>query len=275
METVSEEMRDNAARLIRIQKDLKEALKEYPRESTGIKLIANKMDVSERTLRRIMKGTHTPNHGTILKIYRDLLGASTAQETILKAPKIFGDLVKREYDNYSLANKEAKFTAEIDHLLLSDSVFRSIYIETGTGTVTREKIGYMHGEVGLKVLDSMLAMDVICEISENVYSSSKNRANLHNETMQSLAMFLLQNHYNSEKSDVRGQNGISVYFEGLTPEAYNEILKIDWEAKDKKLKILKDPKSAGSIKAWSITVTDTLSKELIDHSANVAKEDLQ
>lgn len=271
---VPSQKQESSARLYQVQKDLKIALKEFPRESTGIKVLADKMGVHTRTLKRILKGTHTPSYQTILKIYRYFLGSKSDRETILKAPHLLGEYLLNEKENFSLANEDADFSTEIDILLNTDSVFRSIYIETATGNVTKERIGYMHGQMGIKVLEYMKDLGVIEEFEEGIFKSSTNRASLQTETLYSLSNFLISNHFYTEKAALAGENGLTVFTEGLNKDAYNELLKIDWEAKQKKIQVLKNPKNKGEIKAWSVTITDTLSPELI-YKEDTEEEGLQ
>jgi len=252
-----------ASRLLIVQTDLMTALEEFPRESTGIKILAQKMSLSDKTLKRIVKGTHTPSYQTILKIYRYLLGTKNDRETVLSMPHSLSTLMKVEHDNMSLLDEEISFTDEIDSLLKNDSIFRAIYVETAAGKIHKNKIGYDFGQHGLKVLEKMVQLNIVKEIESDFYTTSVNRGSLSPETAYELSKYLLDNKFSSEKSGLRGENFYSLYFESVNSDTYNEILKIDWESMQKKKALLSNKDNIGNIKLWTINYTDTLSGELI------------
>lgn len=127
------------------------------------KRLAEKMSLSAKTLSRIIKGTHSPSYQTILKMYRYLKGTLNDRETVMKMPPVLAECVKLENENFSLTNQDTDFSVDISFYLKSDSVFRSIYIETATGSLSKEKVGYEHGASGLKTLEYMVDLGVIEE----------------------------------------------------------------------------------------------------------------
>jgi hypothetical protein len=220
------------------------------------------MILSERTLKRILKGTHSPTYHTILKVYRYLIGTNNDRETVVKMPNLLSENVLKDAENFSIANQEAQFFSEIGFFLKADSVFRSIYIETACGELHRDKVGFEHGNHGLKTLDNMLKMEVIKEIQPSVYSASRKRGIIDGECAHQISRFLLDYKFNPEKSNSSGENFYQVVFDGVDKETYNDLLKIDWEAKEKRLEILKNAKK-GDVKFWTISYTDTLSSSFI------------
>lgn len=255
---------DQSARMLRIQKDIRNAISEYPRESTGIKIMAEKVGLNEKTLKRILKGTHSPTIKTVIKIYRYLTGTLNDKDTVMAMPKVFENFVSSQHDNFILSkDQNVTFSKDIDSLIENDSIFRFIYIETATGNLTKSLVGYEYGKGGLRVLEKMLEKNVIKEIEPELYTSSTNRGTLPIETSFELGRFLIENKFNTEKCRLMGENICSVYFEGVTREAYNELLVVDWEAAQRKKEILKDKRNNGDIKYWSAQYTDTLSKNLI------------
>ena len=259
---VSQETMDSSARLFRVQADLNEALENFPNQSIGLKKLSNAMMLSERTLKRILKGSHSPTYQTILKVYRYLTATNNDRETILKMPELLAKCVNQTNENFAVGKNTANFSAEIDFYLKSDSVFRSIYAESATGNLHRDKVGFEHGQHGLKTLDYMLKLDVIQEIEPNIYTSSSNRASLDNESLHHLARFFLDNKFSTEKCNLSGENFFQVVFDGIDTETYNELLKIDWRAKNERIEILKNAKP-GNVKFWTISFTDTLSESCI------------
>jgi hypothetical protein len=272
--TSNNELMEQSSRIMRIQKDLRNAINEYPRESTGIKIISSKIEISEKTIKRILKGSHAPSYKTVLKIYRYFTGALNDRDTVLAMPKVLANFVSSKHDNFNLSDDSTNFSYDIDLLIENDSIFRFIYIESATGPIHRDKIGFEYGQGGLRVATKMLELNVIREISPNVYISSTNRASLKTESIYELSKFLIEQKFNTEKCKLLGENSCSLYFEGVTKEVYNELLIIDWEAKEKKKALLAKKENTGEVKYWSATFTDTLSQELI-YQDDIEKEVLQ
>lgn len=261
-ENISQEKMNRSARLSKVQSDLLIALKEFPSEHIGVKSLATKMLLSQKTLTRILKGSHSPTYQTILKIYRYLTATSNDRETVMKMPELLAQCVISTNENFSLANESVNFLPEISFYLKSDSVFRSIYIETAAGKIHKDKVGFEHGTHGLKVLSYMKEMNVIQEVEPDIFTGSTNRASLDTESLHQISRFLLDNRFSPDKCNLEGENSFQVLFDGIDVDTYNEILKIDWEAKQKKLNLVKNAKK-GDIKFWSISYTDTLSENCI------------
>ncbi len=259
-----ESSQENAARLTIVQKDLLEALKEFPRESTGVKILSEKMGLHARTLKRIIKGSHSPSYQSILKIYRYLLGTKNDRETILALPKGLSQYLKLEHDNFSFLEEEnINFSQYVDDLIRNDSVFRSIYVGTATGTIHKDKVGYEHGQHGLRVLEKMVKLNVVKETEPDIFTTSTERGCLTPETLYELARFLLENRFSLDKSGLRGENHFDVYFEGLTKEAYNEALRIRWNSMNQMKALLSNKDNKGNIPFWTISFTDTLNGQLL------------
>jgi len=252
-----------SARLVRVQSDLKTALQEFPRESSGINILSDKIGIHSKTIKRILQGSHSPSYKTVLKIYRYLTGSMNDRDTVMAMPQILSDFIANNNENFKLSKGETNFSVEVDYLLENDSIFRYIYLETASGTIHKSKVGYECGQLGLKVLQKMVDLDVIIEVQPEVYASSKNRASLRTETIHDLGKFLIDNKFNTEKCKTLGENFCSLYIDGVSKEAYNELLTVDWEAKERKKNILMNQKNKGSIKYWSVIFTDTLSTSYI------------
>ena len=254
--------RDAAARLNLVQAELKKEIDKYPSVTTGLKRLSEKMNLSERTIRRIVKGTHVPNYQTLIKIYRYLSGALNDRDTVKAMPPTIREAILRDCENFSIADPKKDFNPEIDFYIANDSIFRGIYLETGTGTIHRDRVNFLYGTEGIKVLDKMVKLDVVKEVESDIYASSKNRAQLDIRSIVELGKYLVESKLNPEKLDVNGENFCQLLFEGIDLETYNRLLTLEWETKSKRLDILKNA-SPGTVKYWSFTATDTLSSSYL------------
>ena len=259
---------ESAARMVAIQKDLLKELKKYPSESTGLKILAANMNLSPKTLIRILKGENSPSYKTILKIYRCLLGTFSDQETILAMPKILATYVQRKHENFAVSGTKTNYSVKVDELLQNDSIFRFIYIETATGGIHKEKVGYEYGKGGLRVLEKMAEDLIVVEKSDNFFVPGPNRASLEIPSIYQLGKFLIESKFNPEKCNLRGENLIAAGFSGLNEVAYNNALTSLYKAKMEIEEIMKDPKNKGSIKAWFSCFMDTMSNDYIYDTKN-------
>jgi len=257
-EAISKNDNGKSAKLLQVQSDITQYLNDYPGKNKGLNWLANKMQLSEKTLKRIMKGPHNPTYQTLLKIYKCLLATAHDRETVLKMPALLAMSVSKNCESFVLADSEANFYSEINHYIQHDTAFRSIYIETATGQLSREKVGFEHGDHGFKTLETMTKMKVIIEVSPGRFKSSTHRAALDTTTLQHIAKYLLEYKFNPEKCHFSGENFFQLAFEGIDLTSYNEILAIDLRAKNEKLEILKKARR-GEVKCWTLSFTDTLS----------------
>lgn len=253
---------DNMARLNAVRDALLNKLEEYPSKKIGFKLISEGSGISERTLRRIAAATHNISFQTVFKLYRYLFGLLNDKDTFDKLPDVMKDIIMKEYANFSLNNDEARWLPIIDEYLLTDSVFRGIYIETACGSVHKEKIAFEYGQQGIRILEKMVNLNVIKEIEPSLYTASTDRATLQPKVLKHISQTLIETYFSPEKLDVSGESFAQVLMEGVDVDTYNELLKLDYETKNKRLKIIQDG-NAGNIKYWMINIVDTLSKEFI------------
>ena len=256
------EAKEDSARLAFIQRDINKEFDKYPSITSAYKALSIRMQISERTIRRIKQGTHTPSFQTLIKIYRYILGTKNDRETVVNMPTILKNNVLKESENFSISNPEVNFLPEVDFFIKNDSVLRGIYLETAAGTVHRSKIGYEYGQHGLSVLDKMLKMDIIKEVKPDIYTASNNRAQLDTGSVTELSKHLVEHKFHEEKLALSGENFCQFLIEGIDQESYNDMLIFEWETKNKRLELLKKAKK-GSVKYWMACFTDTLSKQLI------------
>lgn len=252
----------NMARLMEAKDLLIKKLDEYPSRKIGFKMISKGSDISERTLRRIIAGTHTISFQTVFKLYKYLFALLNDKDTFDKMPKAMQDFIIKDYANFSLSNDNAKWLPVIDDYLITDSIFRGIYIETACGQTSKEKIAFEYGQQGIRILEKMCNLNVIKELEPNIYVSSTDRAALRPKVLKHLSQTLIESYFHEDKLDLEGENFSQILMEGVDKETYNNLLKFDYEAKNERIKIIKNGKK-GNIKYWMVNIIDTLSKELI------------
>jgi hypothetical protein len=160
-------------------------------------------------------------------------------------------------------------TKKIDNEILSNSIFRSIYIQTmcKSSRVHKQKISYEFGKMGESELVRMIELGVIVESDPDIISTGPNRSSMSDNIFTLIGKDLCETHFYKEKLQVRGENMAFLVAKSVDPETYNELLKVEWKAKEEKLEILKRAKK-GNIPFWNYSIIDQMSPNLIYETQN-------
>lgn len=248
-----------------VANDLGTKLKEYSSDSEGLNQLSTVMDISKRTLQRVLKSETKPTFHTLYKIYRFLLNTENETELLQKMPNAVKAEVLRCNPNLSLYPlNEFNFLESIEEKIISDYCFRYIYVQTTSTTVHKESIIYKFGEHGLNVLNEMESTGVIKLISTTEYAHGSNRTRLSGKSLKLVNSDLLQSFFSENKCSTPGENYITFLSHALNEEGYNEWLKVDFEAYKKKMAIATNSMFQGKIPAWNITATDTFSAKMLE-----------
>jgi len=236
--------------------DLKVKLQEYRSERIGLRLIAERIGINEKTLRRLIKKENRPTYNTLLKIYRFLLSTTDDSVVVELAPKLVSDEIKKLHPNdFSVAVKQGQ---DVEALIANDPCFAEIYVLAGCGVITKDLIQFRMGEMGIQTLDRMLKLKVLKRVTETAFILGENQASLSPETLSILGMNLVKRYFKNQNCDDSGQNFIGFYAEGIDDATYEEWLKIDEEAFKKKVQLTKKMKALGTRAAMTFMVTEQM-----------------
>lgn len=246
-----------------VANDLGTKLKEYSSDSEGLNQLSTVMDISKRTLQRVLKSETKPTFHTLYKIYRFLLNTENETELLQKMPNAVKAEVLRCNPSLILNKDTFNYLPSIEDRIISDFCFRYIYSQTMSTTIHKETISYKFGEHGSNVLNEMLECGIIDLFSVGEYKSGTNRARLTGKSLKLIASDLIGSFFSEGKCSTLGENYITNLSSSLNLNGYNEWLKIDFESYKKKMIVANDPKFKGKIPSWNITVTDTLSDKYL------------
>jgi transcriptional regulator with XRE-family HTH domain len=236
--------------------DLKVKLEEFRSEKIGLRLIAGKMGINEKTLRRLLRQENRPTYSTLLKIYRVLLDTNNDSLVAELAPEVVRTEILKS--NPSNLSRSISHNQDIEAEIKNDRCFAEIYILAGCGLITTELIQFRLGQMGVQTLQRMLKLNVLSRVSENTFMLGENQASLSPDTLANLGRDLIQRYFKSQNCDESGQNFIGFYAEGLDDETYEQWLKIDEEAFQKKVNLTKKMHSLGTKSAMTFMVTEQL-----------------
>lgn len=241
-----------------VSTDLRNYLSQYKDIKKGIRISSLKMGVHAKTIRRLLEKENTPTYLTLYKVYREVLDVQNDSILLQMVPEVVKqELVK---DNPKDVLGDIQFKTEVEEEILADRVFMDIYFLACCGPLTRELIQFKFGEYGLSTVSKMLKSNVLAVDDGGRFIQGSNQANLSPTTIKRVGLFLVDKYFSPESCEERGKNFCGVYVEGLTPEGYNEWLKVDYDSYYKKVELSKKYKDPNGIKAFTYMATDTMTE---------------
>lgn len=242
--------------LKQIRLDLRSSLNTFNDPKKGIRIIANKTGIHEKTLKRILTEERRPTYLTVFRFYRFKLTARNDQEVMTNSPTIIAKYL--EQCNPQTIDEKVTFTSEIDRELKTNSVFGEIYLLLGCGVVTLDEVQDRFGHYGVSILKKMEKLKMAKEMRTGIYELGTNICPLSSESVLFLGNHLSFNYASSDRGDMAGSNFHGLYVEGLSFEGLQQWLKIDQDAFKKKTDLLKDKRNLGNLKTFTYMVTDQM-----------------
>lgn len=236
--------------------DLQKKLDEFNDPKKGIKVMAMLMGIHEKTLKRLIDCENRPGHQTVFKIYRVLLNSQNDTQLLESVPNPVKEFLIKAHPR--TLESQVRYNINVEAELKKDPVFCEIYFLAAAGGITKEFVSFNYGKYGERVFEKMVEQDVLAPFDKNRFCLGTNQASLTVETLALVGNHLTERYFKAENTDELGSNYISFHTHGLNEEAYNEWLKIDKEAFQKKCKISEESSNWGDIKAFTYNVTDTL-----------------
>lgn len=239
--------------------DLKNYMDQFSDPKKGLRLASIKIGIHKKTLKRLIDQENTPTYLTLYKIYREVFNIKNDSILLQTVPEV----VKKELikENPKDVLKNIQFNVEVENEIISDPVFMDIYFLSNAGILTREFIQFKFGEYGMNIVSKMLKGNILELDRHGVYKQGSNQANLSPLTIKRSALYIINKYFTPSNCEDKGKNFCGIYFEGLTPEGFNEWLKVDYEAFYKKVELSKQYRDPRGIKAFTFVATDSMSEE--------------
>lgn len=240
----------------RVALDLERKLQEYRDPRVGTRLLAKKMEINERTLKRLLQRENRPTYQTLLKIYGVIHQTTNPAQIVELVP----DIVKNEILKHfpEVTELKAAPMQEIETELLYDRCFSDLYVMAGCGPLSLEFVQYRYGIHGVETLEKMVELRALKRTDEGQYIIGDNQVNLSAETLKRIGLNIVEKFSKPQNTELGGDNLIAFYAEGLSEEAYDDWLKVDERAFREKIKISQKPGAKGNKKVFTYMVTDTL-----------------
>jgi hypothetical protein len=239
-----------------VARDLEQKLNEYSNRKVGIRLLAQKMDLNTRTINRLLDCENRPNYQTLLKIYHAIFQTDSFSTLEESAPKEVIAEIKKHCPN--IKDQVSRSLPEIDQELLYDKCFSELYILAGCGPISKEFVQFRFGMSGLETLEKMVELQALKITNNNQFIIGPNQPRFSAEVIKRIGLSISEKYSKDFNGEVAGSNFSGFYAEGLTPEAYDEWLKIDERAFREKIELTKEANKKGNLKVFTYIVTDTL-----------------
>jgi len=239
----------------RVALDLEKKLTEYRDRKVGVRLLAQKIDVNERTISRLLRRENRPTYQTLLKIYGVIFNTTNNAQIVSLVPEIISEEIKKHCPEVE-SLKSATMPA-IESELLYDKCFAEIYIMAGCGPLSIEFVQYRYGINGVETLEKMVELKALKISKDGQYILGENVVNFSPELLKRVGNNISEKFCKPNNSEVGGENLIAFYADGLSDEAYNEWLKVDERAYREKINISKQDGAKGNKRVFTYMVTDT------------------
>ena len=238
----------------RIGRDLERLLGTYRNREIGLRLLAEKTGLSEKTLKRIQGESSDPHANTLRAFYQYYFKMIQIGEGEEADYQLIRSIVEKE----TMAFQCKATSDDLRQVMASDPVFRQIFLLSRTRLVLRSEIERAFGLYGLKVIDLMLKHDVIIEVDKHVYKEGPVTICKNGEIIKKVIIECISANLDAEALNERGINTAFYAVEGITPAARQQLLcRID-EIKQEIFNILADPSAKGEERIFVTMAMDTL-----------------
>lgn len=239
--------------------DLAEYLDNFPNKTFAIRILAKETGLNPKTIRRLLSCTNKPTHQTLYKLYSIFFEEDNYSKLLDLCPKSVRERMC-DYNPCDHSQKEQDNRNFLD-LLKKEPLMAELYVLAGTGPLNKNAIAFRYGQYGLEILERLIEADLLIELDKETYGLSKNGPTLEGSTLKFIGEYFVRRFSKADNSQLKNENILSFYAEGLNEDGKQAWLKIDTDAFYKKVDIAKDPKFRGSIPVFTFTATDTITPE--------------
>ncbi|HAZ12213.1 MAG: hypothetical protein A2X86_03160 [Bdellovibrionales bacterium GWA2_49_15] len=238
----------------KLGRDLERILGTYRNREIGLRLLAEKTGLSEKTLKRIQSESSDPHANTLRAFYLYFFKMIQIGEEEAADYQLIRSIVEKETMTFNGRSGDE----DLRQVMASDPIFRQVFLLSRTGLVLRSEIERSFGLYGLKIIDLMLKHDVIIEVDKHVYKEGPVTVSKNGEIIKKVILECISANLDAEALNERGMNTAFYAVEGITPAAREQLLcRID-EIKQEIFNILADPAAKGEERIFVTMAMDTL-----------------
>lgn len=233
--------------------DLAFLLSPYKNKDIGLRLVCEKTGISEKTLKRVLKGESNPHGETFHRFYEHFFKLNQIELPLTEIHKE----IKEEYESTRTV-KNQQLVESLEKMLKDNKVFRDIFLFTRTGSISKLWVQEQYGMYGIDIVSYMLKNDLLIETEKNVYREGPLVITKGSETLKTIIQDLVTDHFNVEALQEFDQNSAFYILEGVNEQVFSKVLMMTEEFKVALAKLIFDPESKGDKRLFVTTVVDAL-----------------
>jgi hypothetical protein len=243
--------------LDQVASDIAEYCSHYTNERYALRLLAKKMEMSEKTVQRLKDKKTAPSYSTLFRLYVTLTDAQSRAELLTKVPPAVGAELARKQardDDFQSDLPKFDFLSAIE----KQPVLGELYVLVSIREMHKNEVMLGYGQFGLDLLEQLVSAGLVNKLTNYVYASSGRGPVFDGHVIRCMGGHFIERYSKPEDSKVRGNNSLSFYANRLSEEGYKKWLSIDEEAFYKKVEVAKQLDFQGDILAFTFGTTDTL-----------------
>lgn len=240
-----------------IARDIEDFCSHYTNEKYALRLLAKKMEVSEKTVLRLRDQKTTPSHATLFRLYLALTLAETREEFFSRLPEVIASEIKKKEISESDFQTD---TPDFDflHAVKKQPIIGELYVLASLQGLHKNEVILRYGQFGLELLEKLVEKGLLKKVTANMYAASGRGPVFDGHVILNVGTHFLERFSKPEESKVRGRNSLAFYANSLNEEGYKKWLSIDEEAFYKKVEVAKLQQYQGDILSFTFGATDTL-----------------
>lgn len=238
--------------------DIELLLEQYRNKDIGIRILSEKMNIGEKTLKRVITKKSDPHQNTIGRFYSYFFKVVRDKD---KSHKIH-ERIKR-YMAWENLSPQANCNYDMESILATNKVFRELYLYSRSGSITKEFVQEEFGRFGLEMVQIMLDENILIEIDRGLYKEGSVYLPKGPLTLKSVIQDLIKDHHDHEKLTEYGQNSAFYVIEGVTEKTRQKVLRQAEEFRREMINQMINQEEKGELRLFVLGVVDTLKERNI------------
>ncbi len=250
--------REEQKELVRDQllADIELLLTPYRNKDIGMRIIAEKTSISEKTYQRIIDKSTIPHLSTVERFYRYFFEMIREDQQTAEHQQ-----VKRLLKTEAL-QPDLKFNHQLEKMLEENKVLREIFLYSRTGIITRQFIKDEFGKYGLEIVDLLLTHHILIEKDKGLYAAGNFSIAKTNKAVKKMVEELISDNLDPEKLSELGNNKAFYAVEGIDSASKHELLKLMDEYQLKLMNFMFHQARPGEHRMFVAAAADQLKRQI-------------
>lgn len=242
--------------LDQVRMDLSSYIDCYSNKTFAVRQLAKESGLSSKTIKRLLAGENKPTYQTLFRLYSVFLDEQDYSLVLKKCPS----LIREEIKDYNPQDKEERKFSQPNFLdvIKKEPLLIELLIQAACKPLHKSRIAFRYGEYGLELLEKLTSFNYLKEIEENVFGITKDVPQFDGEMLKFIGPYFIHRFLKSENTQIKNQNVINFFAEGLNEAGKDEWIRIETESYYKKIEIANNSKYQGDIPMFSFGAIDNL-----------------